>query len=95
MSDNMTLPGPEPPARTSGLIAALGCGILMLVPGGCFLLVAGGAIFGPISHGPGAVDWLLTGIFILAVLGLLIWAAVRRRRPAGTGLPPSTLQDPE
>jgi hypothetical protein len=73
MSDNMTSPGPEPPggdARTIGLTATLGCAIMLLFPGGCFLLSA---------VGPGG-NWklLLTGIFILAVSGLLIWAAVRR-----------------
>jgi hypothetical protein len=92
MSDNMTSSGPEPSGRdarmSGGQIAALGCAILLLFPGGCLLLWA---------HGPGGVEWpsLLTGILILAVSGLLIWAAVRRRRPAGTGLPPSTPGDPE
>jgi hypothetical protein len=85
----MTSPGPEPPgrdARTSGgQIAALGCGILLLFPGGCFLLGA---------QGPASWPLLLTGILILAVSGLLIWAAVRRQ-PAGTGRPPSTPSDPE
>jgi hypothetical protein len=70
----MTSPGPEPPggdARTIGLIAALGCAMMLLFPGGCLLLWA---------VGPGGVDWLslLAGIFILAVSGLLIWVAVRR-----------------
>ena len=62
---------------TGGQIAAVGCATVLLLPGGCFLLVgiAGNDISG-----------LTIAIPILAVAGLLFWFGVPglRRSPGQT-----------
>ena len=63
---------------TGGQVFAFICALLLLLPGGCFLLV--GSVAGS-SGGP----FVLIGALILALAGLLFWAAFRRRPPDGPG----------
>ena len=69
---------------TGGQVAALGCAIVLLLPGGCFLLVG-------ISME--AADGMTIGAAILVVAALLFWVAFRGagQRPL-PGRPPS--EDP-
>jgi hypothetical protein len=62
---------------TGGQVAALGCAIALLLPGGCFLLV---------GIGGSNMDGLSIGVVILVFAGLLFWAAFSRR--PGPGAPP-------
>ena len=71
---------------TGGQIAALIFAILLLLPGGCFLILGIGLSEND-TDGPMA---LLVGILILSVMGLLFWVAFRKRPPsAGAGSTPS------
>ncbi len=64
---------------TGRQIAALIGAILLLLPGGCFLIVGIGMLTQ--SSISGAVEALQIGVPILAVVGLLFWVAFRRRPP--------------
>ncbi|MBV9827272.1 MAG: hypothetical protein JO001_16645 [Alphaproteobacteria bacterium] len=55
---------------TGGQGVALGCGILLLLPGACFILASG-------------TDGIGIGVAILTVAGVLFWAAFSR--PAKSG----------
>jgi hypothetical protein len=68
---------------TGGQIAALGCAIALLLPGGCFLLL------GLSTRG---ADGLTIGINILVVSAVLFWVALRRRPQ--TPAPPPPDQEP-
>jgi membrane protein implicated in regulation of membrane protease activity len=69
---------------TGGQVAALLFAILLLLPGGCFLVIGIGMLAEGSSSG--AVEALSIGIPILAVMGLLFWFAFSRRQPPpGTG----------
>jgi len=61
---------------TGGRVAALGCGIALLLPGGCFL----------IASLPGNAAGLELAAFFLLPAGLLFWLAFSRR--PGPGAPP-------
>jgi membrane protein implicated in regulation of membrane protease activity len=67
---------------SGGQIAALVFAILLLLPGGCFLLFGIG--FTADSGLAGAL-WLLIAALILGAAGLLFWVAFRQRRG---GTPP-------
>ncbi len=67
-----------------GQVAALGCAIALLLPGGCFLLVG---IASTDRNG------LSIGVVILAFAGLLFWAAFSRR--PGPGAPPGASPPPD
>jgi hypothetical protein len=73
---------------TGGQIAALVVAIILLLPGGCFLLL--GVVFLG-EHDRIARDAaplaLIVAAPLLAIAGLLFWLAFRRRR-AGSGAPP-------
>jgi hypothetical protein len=70
---------------TGGQIAALIFAILLL-PGGCFLILGIGLLSENDTDGP---MLLLVGILILSGMGLLFWVAFRKRPPpAGTGSTP-------
>jgi hypothetical protein len=56
---------------SGGQVAALLCAIVLLLPGGCYVVLGIG--FGP--------SLLRIGIGILAVAALLFWIASRRRPP--------------
>ena len=72
---------------TGGQIAALIFAILLLLPGGCFLILGIGLLSENDTDGP---MLLLVGILILSGMGLLFWVAFRKRPPpAGTGSTPS------
>ncbi|HEV2333946.1 MAG TPA: hypothetical protein VGS13_00460 [Stellaceae bacterium] len=63
---------------SGGQIAALILAILLLLPGGCFLLFGIGI--------PGGWPLALIAFAIFAVAGLLFWVAFRRR--SGPAIPP-------
>ena len=73
---------------TGGQIAALVIAIILLLPGGCFLIM-GLALVG--EHDRIARDIaplaLIVAAILLTITGLLFWVAFRRRR-AGPGEPP-------
>jgi hypothetical protein len=72
---------------TGGQIAALIFAILLLLPGGCFLILGIGLLSENDTDGP---MLLLVGILILSGMGLLFWVAFRKRPPsAGAGSTPS------
>jgi hypothetical protein len=60
-----------------GQVAALGCAILLLLPGGCFLLASIG--------GPDVNGLSIAAVFLIFA-GVLFWAAFSRR--PGPGAPP-------
>ena len=69
---------------SGGQIAALIVAILLLLPGGCFLLL--GMLFGADRQYRGAALLFLPIAFAtLASAGVLFWAAFRRRRPKASG----------
>ena len=75
-----------------GQIAALLFAILLLLPGGCFLLFgineADKSRQYTCVSGCGIPDYLvmlIVAVAILSVAGLLFWVAFRRRTPAGIG----------
>ena len=73
---------------TGGQIAALVVAILLLLPGGCFLLI--GVVFLGESDRiarDAAPLALIVAAPLLAIAGLMFWLAFRRRR-AGPGEPP-------
>jgi hypothetical protein len=76
---------------SGGQIAALIFAIVLLLPGGCFLIAGIG--FATDTTGYASVALLLLPIAaaILALAGLLFWVALRRRRP-GPGETPDTTQ---
>jgi hypothetical protein len=55
---------------TGGQVAALGCAIALLLPGGCFLIV---------SLAESDANGLVIAATILFVAGLLFWAAFSAR----------------
>ena len=67
-----------------GQVAALGCAIALLLPGGCFL-IAGIALTDR--------DGLFIGVVILVFAGLMFWVAFSRR--PGPGAPPAAPPPPD
>jgi Ca2+/H+ antiporter len=62
-----------------GQIVALIIAILLLIPGGCFLLFGIGLSDQYADDREAAVKLLLVAVAILSVAGLLFWIAFRRR----------------
>ena len=73
---------------TGGQIAALIFAILLLLPGGCFLIFGIGFLFDQHSYADVAFLLIPIGLAILAVAGLLFWLAFRRRRTEPGESPP-------
>ena len=70
---------------TGGQIAALIFAILLLLPGGCFLIFGINLLNDP-QISDAAPLALVVGIIILGVTGLLFWVAFHKRPPPpGTG----------
>ena len=70
---------------TGGQIAAFIFALLLLLPGGCFVVLGFGTI-GESHRGDVGGIMLVVGIVILSVMGLLFWLAFRKRPPPpGTG----------
>jgi membrane protein implicated in regulation of membrane protease activity len=65
---------------TGGQVAALIFALLLLLPGGCFLVFGIGMLNDRQFYDTG-VMLALIGIGILAVMGLLFWLAFRKRPP--------------
>ena len=73
---------------SGGQVAALFVAILLLLPGGCFLVVGIGSLAE--GHASSAVAALQIALPILAMAGVLFWLARRRRPPLpGPGLGPT------
>src|SRR5436190_16997241 len=72
---------------TGGQIAALIFALLLLLPGGCGLVVGIGMLTDSQLSDTGGL-LLVVGIVILAVMGLLFWLAFRKRPPPGVGNAP-------
>jgi len=73
---------------SGGQIAALIIAIILLLPGGCFLIM-GVAFLGEhdrIARDVGPLALIVAAV-LLTIAGLLFWAAFRRR-PAGPAEPP-------
>jgi len=69
---------------SGGQIAALLCAILLLLPGGCFLLMGIGFASDDDRMFRDAAPLLLAvAIAIVALAGFLFWAAFRRRPGPG------------
>ena len=71
---------------SGGQVAALIFAILLLLPGGCFLLFGIGFATDE-KYWDGGVVLLLIAAGILSLAGLLFWVALRRRRLAQGGPP--------
>ncbi len=65
---------------SGGQIAALVFAVILLIPGGCFLVFGIGMWGDPGAYGLGP-PMLIAGLVILSVVGLLAWVAFRKRRP--------------
>ena len=59
---------------TGGQVAALGCGVLLLLPGGCFVLLG-------TADGHPDADAIGIGVFILLIAVALFFFAFSRQRP--------------
>ena len=76
---------------TGGQIAAFIFALLLLLPGGCFVVLG----FWMMSESTDFGTMLLVvGIVILAVMGLLFWLAFRKPPPPNAGAGPSTAPRP-
>ena len=69
---------------TGGQIAALVFALLLLLPGGCFVILSISLLNDP-HLSDAAPLALVVGIAILGVMGLLFWVAFRRRPPSPPG----------
>jgi hypothetical protein len=65
---------------TGGQVVALIFAVLLLLPGGCFLLFGIGLSDQYADDREAAVELLLIAAAILSLAGLLFWVAFRRRR---------------
>ena len=74
---------------TGGQIAALICAIILLLPGGCFLLFGIGFATDP-QNSDVSLVMLPVAVAILSLTGFLFWLAFRRRtdRAAPPDAPP-------
>jgi hypothetical protein len=74
---------------TLGQIAVLVFAILLLLPGGCFMLFGISFALDTAQFAELAFLLIPIGLAILALAGFLFWVAFRRRRAArGESLPP-------
>jgi hypothetical protein len=71
---------------SGGQIAALIFALLLLLPGGCFLIFGIGFATGNSRNSDVAYVMLPVAAAILALAGFLFWVALRRR--PGGGAPP-------
>ena len=74
---------------TGGQIAALVFAILLLLPGGCFLIFGIGFLFDQHAYADVAYVLIPIGLAILAVAGHGFRIAFHRRRPEPGESPPS------
>jgi len=76
---------------TGGQIAALIFALLLLLPGGCFVILGFGMMSESTDFG---MMLLVVGIVILSVMGLLFWLAFRKPSPPDAGAGPSAAPRP-
>jgi hypothetical protein len=69
---------------TGGQIAALIFALLLLLPGGCFLILGIG-LMGESGVDDFAVMLLVVGLLIAGLIGFLLWVAFRKRPPPPAG----------
>ena len=73
------------PGMTGGQVAALICAILLLLPGGCFLVVGTAFLTDDDRIAQSAAPLaLIVAAVLLGIVGLLFWVAFRRRPGAGS-----------
>jgi membrane protein implicated in regulation of membrane protease activity len=70
---------------TGGQIASLIFGLILLLPGGCFLFFGGGMLFDGGEYSSVGPPLLLIAFLILGVATLCLWIAFRRRNPGTVG----------
>jgi membrane protein implicated in regulation of membrane protease activity len=75
---------------TGGQIAALIFAILLLLPGGCFLIFGIGFLFDQHSYADVAYVLVPIGLTILALAVFLFWLAFRRRHAEPDDSSPQT-----
>jgi membrane protein implicated in regulation of membrane protease activity len=68
---------------SGGQIAALVFAVILLIPGGCFLVFGIGTLGDPGAYGLGP-PFTIIGLVILGVAGFLGWVAFRKRKPPQT-----------
>ena len=76
---------------TGGQIAALIFALLLLLPGGCFVILGFGMMSESTDFG---MMLLAVGIVILSVMGVLFWLAFRKPSPPDAGAGPSAAPRP-
>ncbi|HEV3176492.1 MAG TPA: hypothetical protein VGZ72_10910 [Stellaceae bacterium] len=74
---------------SGGQIAALVFAVILLIPGGCFLVFGIGMLTDNTGYSNVGPPLLLTGLAILSVVGLLGWVAFRKRNPPQPPSPPN------
>ncbi len=88
----MSEPAPPPAAprapMSGGQIASLIFGLILLLPGGCFLFFGGGMLFDGGEYSSVGPPLLLIAFLILGVATLCLWIAFRRRNPPSPGPAP-------
>jgi membrane protein implicated in regulation of membrane protease activity len=72
---------------SGGQIAALVCAVILLLPGGCFLVFGIGMLTDKTGYASVGPPLLLIGLAILSVAGLLCWLAFRKRKPPQSSPP--------
>jgi membrane protein implicated in regulation of membrane protease activity len=73
---------------SGGQIAALIVAILLLLPGGCFMIFGIGFALDSPQFQDVALLLIPIGLAILGLAGFLFWLAFRRRRAGPGGSPP-------
>jgi len=79
--------GPRAP-MTGGQIASLIFGLILLLPGGCFLIFGVGMLTDSGGYASVGPPLLFVAFLILAVATLCLWIAFRRRNPPPPGPAP-------
>jgi hypothetical protein len=74
---------------SGGQIAALVFAVILLIPGGCFLVFGIGTLGDPTAYGIGP-PFTIIGLVILGFAAFLGWVAFGKRKPPGTPDQPKT-----
>ena len=68
---------------SGGQIAALVFAVILLIPGGCFMVFGIGMLGDTSGYASAGPPLLIIGLVILGIVGLLGWVAFRKRTPPG------------
>jgi membrane protein implicated in regulation of membrane protease activity len=74
---------------SGGQIAALVFAVILLIPGGCFMVFGIGMLTDNTGYRDVGPPLLLVGLAIFSVAGLLGWVAFRKRNPPQPPSPPN------